>query len=993
MSTMVRDDLRGNRKPIWVRFASHLRVRFVIVVFVAILPAAGVAVYAALTERNRAAVQAAATVSGAARLAAASLSGVIEQSRTLLGDLARDLGPDRNGSSCDDLVSTLLDRNDRLVSVGLARLDGSRVCGASRSDNPKSLASERFFQGGVAGSFSVAQVADGDGGMPTLGIATPVRDSRAQPDGVLYATYALPWLADVGRGTPFPRETVVAVTDARGRVLLFHPSEPSRIGQRLPDSCFGEQDLRRTGGAASCPLADRPVFFAYSDVRGQDRFDPARAVVGIPKSAVYGLAHRTFRRNITTWAGVALFLLVTVWIGTDVVVLRRLRQLLGAVRELTAGNLAARARVSGGCEIAEVAAGFDRMAEVMEERRLQLDLHVRRVERLNRVQRVLTAINGAILRIRDRDELLSEACRIAVDLGDYRMAWIGLVDDAGATVRPASWAGAGADYLEHIVIDLDAARAEGRGPTAIAIREGRAAVSNDIARDAAMSPWRDQAVRRGYKASAAFPLRIKGQPVGAFNIYAKTPDAFDEQEITLLTQVADDTGLGLEHIAATYEVHRLANYDSLTDLPNRELFMDRLQQVLARASVGGRAAAVMTIEVRELQRINDAFGYAAGDQALRAVAAALSAKLRPGETLARTGGQTFGLLLTLVSELELAARRVADLMRVFPISAELGGREAVLTGQAGVAVYPQDGDSAEVLLGHAELVLHSPSGEHRYRFYAPEIDRQVHERYAMERELVHAVERGEMALEYQPVVELESRRVVGVEALVRWASPTFGMVQPSRFIPLAEASGAIVPLGEWALRTALGQAAAWRAQGVHGLRIAVNVSALQLREPAFLELVESLAGGSPNPILTLEITESELIGDAEQAAKTLRRLRQVGVRIAIDDFGTGYSSLSYLNRLPVDVIKIDRSFVEALGESESAASVIKAILAVARSMDLSVVAEGVETDAQCRAVFELGGRYVQGNLFSPPRPPAALLPLLSGYKELAASVRDHNGVG
>ena len=975
---MVPDDLRGNRKPIWVRCTSHLRARIVVVVFVAILPAAAVAVYSALAERSRATVQASATVSAAARLAAASLSGGIEQGRILLGDLARDLGHDRDGSSCNDLVSQLLDRDDRLVAVGLAQLDGSRICGVSRRDNSKSLASERFFQGGVAGHFSVAQVSGDGSGMPTLGVATPVRDSRGQPEGVLYATFTLPWLTDVARGAPFPGEIVVAVADARGKILLFHPSDPSRLGQPLPGSCFREQDVQGTDAAVSCPLADHPVFFAHSSVRVQGWLDPAYVVVGIPQSAVYKLAHRAFRRNIATWAGAALFLLATVWIGTDVVVLRRLRQLLGAVREVTAGNLAARARVSGGCEIAEVAAGFDHMAEVLEERRRQLDLHVRRVERLNRVQRVLTAINGAILRIRDRDELLSEACRIAVELGDYRMAWIGLVDDTGATVRPASWAGDGVDYLEHIVIDLDPARAEGRGPTAIAIREGRAAVSNDIARDAAMGPWRDQALRHGYMASAAFPLRIKGQPVGAFNIYAKTADAFDDQELTLLSQVADDTGLGLEHIAATHEVHRLANYDSLTDLPNRELFMDRLQQVLARASVGGRAAAVMVIEVLDLQRINDAFGYAAGDQALRAVAGALSAELRPGETVARTGGQNFGLLLAPVFGVELVARRVADLMRLFPLSAELGGRQAVLTGQAGVAVYPQDGDSAEVLLRHAQLVLHSPSGEHGYRFYEPEIDRQVHERYTMERELVHAVERGEMALEYQPVVELESRRVVGVEALARWASPTFGMVQPSRFIPLAEVSGAIVPLGEWALRTALGQAAAWRAQGVQGLGIAVNVSALQLREPAFLELVESVAGENPNPFLTLEITESELIGDGEQVAETLARLRQIGVRIAIDDFGTGYSSLSYLNRLPVDAIKIDRSFVEALGQSESAASVIKAILAVARSMDLTVVAEGVETDAQCRAVFDLGCRYVQGNLFSRPCPPSELLALFNG---------------
>ena len=968
---MVRDGRIAQANPVWRGFFHHLRVRLVVVVFVAVLPAGAVAVYTVIADRNRAAAHASATVSAAARLAATSLSGVIEQSRILLGDLAWFLESYPDGPSCEDLLSNLLDRDERLSSVGMAREDGTRVCDVSRRDAVEGLASERFFKGALAGVFSVAQVIDADGDVPVLGVGTPLRDPSGRTDRVLYATFTLPWLTDLAAGAWFRSQAVIALTDARGTVLLVHPADSTRLGQRLPESCFHAQ------GAGPCPLTKDGAFFAYAGVAGDAERDPTYAVVGIPEAAVYQLAQRAFRRNVATWVAVVLFLMAAVWVGTDVVVLRRLRRLLTAVREVAAGNLTARARVAGGCEIAEVAAGFDDMAEALEERRRQMESHLRRVERLNRVQRVLTAINGAILRIRDRDELLSEACRIPVELGGYRMAWIGLTDDTGSAVNPVSWAGVAADYLEHIVIDLDPARAEGRGPTAIAIREGRPVVSNDIAHDPAMAPWRDQAAHHGYKASAAFPLTIQGRTVGAFNIYANDINFFDDEEVSLLGQIADDTSLGLEHIAATHEVHQLANYDALTDLPNRDLFMDRLEQILARASISGRDAAVMAIEVLELQRINDTFGYAAGDRALRAVAATLSAGLQPGETLARIGGQSFGLLLAPVAGLELAARRVAKLMSVFPITAAMGERQAVLTGRAGVAVYPQDGDSAAVLLRHAELVLHAPQGGPGYRFYAPEIDRQVHERYAMERELAHAVERGEMALEYQPVVDLKTRRVTAVEALVRWTNPTFGVVEPSRFIPLAEASGAILHLGEWALRTALHQAEAWRAQGVEDLRIAVNVSALQLREPAFLELVESIAAAGNESVLTLEITESELIRDVDRAAQVLGRLRQFGVRISIDDFGTGYSSLSYLNRLPVDAIKIDRSFVEALGESESAASVIKAILAVAQSMGLATVAEGVETEEQCRAVFALGCRFVQGNLFSSSRPPSTLLPLLT----------------
>jgi len=437
-----------------------------------------------------------------------------------------------------------------------------------------------------------------------------------------------------------------------------------------------------------------------------------------------------------------------------------------------------------------------------------------------------------------------------------------------------------------------------------------------------------------------------------------------------------------ERKSAEQRIQRLVLYDTLTDLPNRQYFKEQLEHTLAQAAKLQERVAVLVLDLDRFKRVNDTLGHSVGDQLLVAVGERLTKSLRGGDhvsrgdegtvagTLARLGGDEFTIQVANLPEGADAAKLARRLLTGLAQPFFLSGQEIVITASAGIAVYPLDGLDVDTLLQHADSAMYhaKQQGKDNYQFFSPSMNASSLQKLTMENQLRKAIERGELMLHYQPKVESCSRRISGVEALIRWRHPDLGMISPAEFIPLAEETGLIVPIGDWVLAQACRQAAVWRAAGLKPGSIAVNMASPNFAQKDFVTKVaatlarERLESGA----IEIELTESILMQDAEAARITLQALKTHGLKLSIDDFGTGYSSLAYLKRFPIDTLKIDRAFVRDVIQNPEDASITSAIIALGASLGLSVVAEGVETEAQAAFLQKKGCDFMQGYLFSRP---------------------------
>ena len=441
----------------------------------------------------------------------------------------------------------------------------------------------------------------------------------------------------------------------------------------------------------------------------------------------------------------------------------------------------------------------------------------------------------------------------------------------------------------------------------------------------------------------------------------------------MLLSFAEHASLALNHARAVEEAVHEALHDSLTGLPNRSLFVDRLRHSVARAERTGTPVAVLFCDLDGFKTVNDSLGHRTGDRLLVSVAERLADCLRPADTIARLGGDEFAVLLEELREPGDAARAAQRLLDSLEAPFELREREFFISASIGIAAGTKE---PETLLRDADLAMYRAKsrGKGRYAIFEPGMHTAIVERLDLEVDLKRAIEHDELVLVYQPIFSLRSGAVAGVEALVRWRHPRRGMVLPEHFVPLAEESGVIRELGRWVLRTACHQGALWRARypGHPGLQIGVNVSGAQLREPGLVaEVTEALAAAQLDASgLTLEITETALMESFETAIEQLDALKLLGVDLAIDDFGIGYSSLRYLRRLPLDNLKIEKSFVDGIGESDDEPALLQAIVDLAGIFGLTVVAEGIERPEQRERLLELGCDLGQGHLLSEALSPA-----------------------
>jgi len=439
---------------------------------------------------------------------------------------------------------------------------------------------------------------------------------------------------------------------------------------------------------------------------------------------------------------------------------------------------------------------------------------------------------------------------------------------------------------------------------------------------------------------------------------------------------------------ATSEMEHLAYHDALTGLPNRPLFIDRLIVSLAQASRTDQKLAVFFLDLDRFKDINDSIGHSTGDALLKSVAERIRRCVREGDTVARFGGDEFTLLIPRIDHVEDAAKIAQKILETLKIPFSIAEHELFVSTSIGISVYPTDGADPETLVRNADTAMYraKDQGRDNYQLYAPAMNARALERLALESMLRKALSHHEFVLFYQPVADMRSKAIVGVEALIRWNHPEMGLVSPAHFISVAETSGLILPIGEWVLRTACRQTKYWQKRINPHLTVAVNLSARQFQQANLAELIGEVLEetGLDARYLELEITESNAMQNAENTIYTLGELKALGVRIAMDDFGTGYSSLSYLKRFPIDTLKLDQSFVREITTDPSDAAIATAVIAMAHSLDLKVIGEGVETTEQFAFLQQQRCDYMQGYLFSPPQAAESLESYLLDRKAAAS---------
>ncbi|MFM2055748.1 MAG: hypothetical protein RLY71_133 [Pseudomonadota bacterium] len=616
-----------------------------------------------------------------------------------------------------------------------------------------------------------------------------------------------------------------------------------------------------------------------------------------------------------------------------------------------------------------------------------------RIERLHHVATLLSEVNSLIVRVRDRSELFDEACRIAVEVGRFGQAWIGLIQaDAAADLAPAlqlvSAAGLAPAELVALRQALAGQDAAVQALFAPACRTQQAQVCGDAVQLRRLGLI--SAGLPGAPALVALPLVAAGATVALLVLQADSAAVFDAEEMKLLGELAGDMSFALEHIAQAEKLNYLAYYDALTGQANAMLFNDRLAQFIASAAAGPQRLALALIDLVRFKTINDTLGRHVGDRLLKQVAERLEHCVGDRSHLARIGSDHFAVVFPEIrSESELVRTFSAQYRSCFGAPFRIDGAELRVTAKTGIALFPNDGHDVETLYRNAEAaVKQAKASNEPVLFYNPRMTESVAERLALENRLRGALEHDELVLHYQPKVDLTRRRIEGVEALLRWHSPDAGLVQPACFIPLLEETGLILDAGLWALRRAAQDHRRWQQQGLEAPRIAVNVSAAQLYRPDFVaSITEALQGDAISAGVDVEITESQIMQDVGASVEKLHLLRDMGVNLSIDDFGTGYSSLAYLARLPAQMLKIDKAFIDTMLTEPNHMTLVSTMISLAHSLGMKVIAEGVETEEQARMLRLLHCDQMQGYLVSRPVPFDALAGLLSRRTGARAAAR------
>jgi len=821
------------------------------------------------------------------------------------------------------------------ANIGVTDGRGMLLCDALNSP-PSNFADRKWFREAVR----LQQFAVGDyvigrlrGRQPVLVVATPIPEASPQPTRVAFVAIEVGWMERLLAEANLPAGMMFSIMDAQGVILARYPQEAGRVGK--PNPVPGIIQAIRTGspgdgsggvGEAAGAEGEAQLFVydhALAGAGGGGVFVSA----SIPKVQVLAQSNRALTRQLAVLGLLTAAIFIFAWFATGMVVQRRIRRLIEAAQKFERGDLTIRAVVgSGAGELIELERAFNDMAASVERAFNQNE----KVMQVASESIIVTDSRGVIVKVNDfterlfgyqRDELLGQSIQVLVP----------------AHLREA-----------HL-------RAMGR-------YRGQPDVRAMGARQDLTALCKD---------GSEIPVTISLGPLvteeGRFTIAAVR----DIRE------------------SKAYEARILhqATHDALTGLPNRVLFLDLLGRAMLQADREECLLAVIFLDLDGFKNINDTLGHDWGDQLLKEIAQRLNAAVRRNDVVARQGGDEFTLLLQGVQHVDDVLAVSRKILTAVSEPIHLREMEVHVSASLGITIFPMDDTDAENLLRNADTAMYRAKevGRNGFQFFTAEMNAQAQERLAIETDLRRAIAQQEFVLHFQPQVDIPSGRIIGAEALLRWNHPEKGMIPPAKFIPVAEESGLIVPIGEWVLREACQQLRAWQLGGLPPLRIAVNLSARQFREPNLPQCIAEImadCGLENHALLEVEITESLLMKNVEVACDILKQLFDMGVRISVDDFGTGYSSLSYLQRFCLHALKVDQSFVRDIATGADGAVIAGVIVDLAHKLKLSVIAEGVETLAQLEYLEQIGCDEIQGFYFSRPLPAAAFEDLVRQGREL-----------
>jgi diguanylate cyclase (GGDEF)-like protein/PAS domain S-box-containing protein len=627
----------------------------------------------------------------------------------------------------------------------------------------------------------------------------------------------------------------------------------------------------------------------------------------------------------------------------------------------------------------------------------ELELRVRDLERVSRALRTLSAGNRVMLRAREEEALLHSMCEAIVTTGGYGLAIIWYrASDSSSALLPMAEHGYPGGLAALRLLKVTWAEGEfGAGVAGIAARTGQASTVGDMSSDPAYASWRQHLA--GHRSALGCPLRVGDEIIGALAIYDAEPDTFDADEVTLLTESADDLAFGIATLRgradqerASATMYRLTHFDALTGLPNQAEFAAALETAVDLGHREGHSFAALQTNIDRLREVNDALGFAHGDAMLREFAARLRAAAPAHATVARLRGDEFAILVPGAGS-QAASALALQLDEQLALPFQVADIPLDVSFKTGIVLFPEHGATPHDVFRHMDIALHQAKRRGtRHAFFDARRHNDQPIRLSMASELKRVIDGDQLRVYLQPKIDMSSGHVCGAEALVRWQHPQRGLVPPMEFIELAEHTGLIKPLTEWMLESVLTLSRDWVNEG-RALPIAVNLSARNLRDEDLLERIRQLLArfGTTPGLLELEITESTVMDDAEFALGVLHGLRELGIPLHIDDFGTGYSSLSYLQRLPVDYIKIDQSFVRDMSRSKDSAAIVRSTIDLVHDLGRRIVAEGVETQADWEQLARLGCDVAQGYFMARPMPAADFAAWRQGYTPPAPST--HSG--
>lgn len=907
-----------------------LRTRILLLVLIAVTLPAAVFVHYLVSHREARAAEARRTLSSLAAAAATGLDARIRATSQMLYGLAHASNldtPDR--AACSDFLAKVLSEHPQYTGLLTILPDANLHCDSLLTGRSLNLANRGYFKEALVSQRPAFELVFGGlTGIAVLQAALASRDDRGNVKHVLLASINLDLFArDALRNQPYS-DMAVLVVDGKGTIMANYPVPAG--GMKLTGSSILDSDIFRWLRGA--PDGDTAMYPGPEGVRRvwgvavpiADRGTGMRIIIGVPQSELVAAANGELFKALAALAATLFLVCAGALALAELGIRRPVMRIIAASRRLSAGDLSAR-----------IGKPYPR----------------------GELGRLMAALDGTSDRLQAQsDELFNEKERAQVTLDSIGDAVVS-TDNAGKLT-----------FLNAVAEKMSGwPRQEAVGRRMTEILQIVSAEDRDTHPKSTM-----EAVRLP---SCGTLVRRDGSEVAVEDSIAPIRDR--QGQVTGAVVVIRDVSAAR---AMALQIAHLAEHDFLTGLPNRMLVNDRVNQAVALAQRHEKKVAVLFLDLDGFKHINDSLGHSIGDRLLKSIAGRLVDCVRSGDTVSRQGGDEFVVLLSEVEHAEAAAITARKMMDAISAPHAIEPHDLHVTASIGLSIYPGDGLDAETLIKNADTAMYQAkeNGRQSYQFFKPAMNARAVQRQAIEEGLRRALEREEFSLHYQPKINLKTGTISGAEALLRWTHPARGPVSPAQFIPVAEDCGLILPIGAWVLREACAQARAWADAGLPGMTMAVNVSAAEFRDEAFLEgVLATLEETGLDPgLLELELTESVLMKRAASATSILQALRAKGVQIAVDDFGTGYSSLSYLQKFPVDALKIDQSFVRQISADGECTALVTAVIGMAQSLKLRVVAEGVETLEELAFLRANLCDEAQGYYFSRPVPPAQFAKLL-----------------